>query len=56
VGEGLFPFTTQEQIFEAIRAIEAEPERHRAAALRIAHEFFDAGKQLAYILKETGLA
>ena len=56
VGEGLFAFTTQDDIFDAIKAIEADPGRHRAAAQRIAREYFDAEKQLGYILKETGLA
>jgi hypothetical protein len=55
-GEGLFAFTTQQEIREAISAIEAEPERHRAAARAIAREYFDAEKQLTHILKETGLA
>ncbi len=56
VGEGLFAFTTQQEILEAISAIEAEPERHRKAAQHIGREFFDADRQLSYILKETGLA
>jgi hypothetical protein len=53
-GEGLFAFSTAEEAVEAIRAINADYERHARAAQAIAHEWFRAEKVLAQMLRELG--
>jgi hypothetical protein len=56
VGEGLFSWRTEADILDAVQAVEADYPRHRAAALRIAREYFDSDKVLSRMLKEIGLA
>jgi len=55
VGEGLFSWRTEEDIIAAVADIEADYPRHRAAALRIAREYFDSDKVLSGMLREVGL-
>ncbi|MFD0980280.1 glycosyltransferase [Tropicimonas aquimaris] len=55
VGEGLFPFSTVEDVCEATEAIATDPERHQTAALEIAREYFDAEKVVGDMLREVGL-
>ena len=40
VGEGLFAFSDEEEVVEALARLDAEPERHRQAARELADEFF----------------
>jgi GT2 family glycosyltransferase len=54
-GEGLFGFSTMEEILAAVEEINSDYERHSAAAREIAREYFDAEKVLARILAEVGL-
>ncbi len=56
VGEGVFPFLDMEGAVRAIEAVEADPERCRGAARRIAERHFDAGKVLSEILAHLDLA
>ena len=56
VGEGLFSWRTEDDILAAVAAVEADYPRHRAAALRIAREYFDSDKVLGGMLKDIGLA
>lgn len=56
VGEGLFSWRNEADILDAVKAMEADYPRHRAAALRIAREFFDSDKVPSRMLKEIGLA
>ena len=55
VGEGLFPFTDREGACQALRQVEADPERAGAAARAIAEEHFDSDKVLTGLLRECGL-
>lgn len=55
-GEGLFAFQDMDDILAAIRDLEADQPRHRAAARRIAQEHFEAEKVLTGMLKEMDLA
>jgi hypothetical protein len=55
-GEGLFAFETIDQAVDAIGSIEANPQRHRQAARRIAAEQLDARKVLTNLLHELDLA
>jgi len=54
-GEGLFGFSTMDEILAAVEEINSDYERHSAAADEIAHEYFDAEKVLARLLAEVGL-
>jgi hypothetical protein len=55
-GEGLFTFTTLDEAAHAIASINADYERHSQAARAIAHEYLDATKVLARMLKTVGAA
>ncbi len=53
-GEGLFGFDTAEQAVEAIRAINADYDRHAKAAKAIAHDWFRAEVVLPKLLVDLG--
>lgn len=53
VGEGIMPFRTIEQAAAAILEVEAQYERHAAAARDIAHEYFDARAVLEPLLERA---
>jgi GT2 family glycosyltransferase len=54
-GEGLFAFSTLNEILAAVDEINADYERHSAAARAIAAEYFDAVKVLSRLVTEVGL-
>lgn len=54
-GEGLFAFTTMDEILVAIEKINSDYERHCRAARAIAEEYFDAAKVLKRFLTDAGL-
>jgi GT2 family glycosyltransferase len=54
-GEGLFAFSTMDEAVAAVEAINADYERHSAAARAIAREYFDARLVLSRLLAEVGL-
>ena len=54
-GEGLFAFSTEEDVLAAIDAIRTDYGRHSAAARAIAREHFDAPDLLGRMLAEVGL-
>lgn len=54
-GEGLFTYKDMDDILAAIRAVESDYPRHRAAAQAIAQEHFAAEKVLAGMLGQLGL-
>ena len=54
-GEGLFTFSTMEDILSAFEAIHSDYERHRRAARAIAEEYFRAETVLAKLLNDVGL-
>jgi len=54
-GEGLFTFSTMEDILSAFEAIHSDYERHRRAARAIAEEYFRAETVLAKLLGDLGL-
>jgi hypothetical protein len=53
-GEGLFAFSTMEEIEEAVARVRADYERHSAAASRIAREWFDYRVVLPPMLDHLG--
>ena len=53
--EGLFAFTTMDQIMEAAREINADWRKHSRAAYEIAAEHFEATKVLAALLDRAGI-
>jgi YHS domain-containing protein len=53
-GEGLFAFTTMDDILAAIEAINADYSRHSRAAVAIADEYFRAETVLAKMLDDLG--
>jgi hypothetical protein len=55
-GEGLLAFTTAEEARDAVLAIEADPDRHAAAARRVAERCFDARHVLERLLSDAGVA
>jgi GT2 family glycosyltransferase len=55
VGEGLFAFSTLDDIVVAVEAIEADYERHSRAASEIAREYFDSGRVLGRLLEQVGM-
>jgi GT2 family glycosyltransferase len=55
-GEGLFAFSTTEEILEAIDAINADYQRHSRAAEELAHEYFSHEVVLGSLLDEIGVA
>jgi hypothetical protein len=54
-GEGLFPFTTADEVLAAIEAVNAGYARHQHAARAIAEEYFRAETVLARLLQDAGL-
>jgi hypothetical protein len=55
-GEGLFPFTTEDDVLAAVAALDADYARHARAARALAVEFFDSDKVLARILHQLGVS
>ncbi len=56
VGEGLFSFSTVEEIVQAVESVNADYHRHRRSARRIAREYFSHDVVLTRLLKALGLA
>ena len=54
-GEGLFGFSTMDEILAAVEEINSDYERHSTAAREIARDYFDAEKVLTRLLAEVGL-
>jgi hypothetical protein len=54
-GEGLFQFSTMEEIQAAVERVEGDYARHSRAAAAIADEFFDYRVVLPRMLREAGL-
>jgi len=54
-GEGLFTFSTIDDVMAAVEAINADYERHRRAARRIARECFGHDVVLARMLRDLGV-
>jgi hypothetical protein len=54
-GRGLFPFSTLEEIREAVAQINADYARHSVGAIEVAYEFFDADAVLRKMVKECDL-
>jgi hypothetical protein len=50
-GEGVLAFTTPDEAADAIERVTAEPERHAAAARRVAEEHFEAADVCAALLE-----
>jgi hypothetical protein len=55
-GEGVFAFSSAEDVVEALERIEGDYERHARAARAIAEEHFEARTVIARMLEEAGLA
>jgi hypothetical protein len=55
-GEGLFAFSTMDDILGALESINSDYERHSRAAFEIAREYFDAEVVLTKFLSDLGLA
>jgi GT2 family glycosyltransferase len=55
VGEGLFAFSTLDDIVAAIETIESDYERNSRAANEIAREYFDSGRVLGRLLESVGM-
>ena len=53
-GEGLFSFTTIDDILGAVNAINSDYERHRRAALEIAQYYFNYESVLGRLMEEVG--
>ena len=53
--EGLFSFSSMEEIVEAVALIRSDYKKHSRAALAIAKEVFEAEKVLASLLDRTGV-
>jgi GT2 family glycosyltransferase len=54
-GEGLFAFSTMDEILEALESIGSDYARHRGAASELARECFDSDEVLGRLLRECGL-
>jgi hypothetical protein len=54
-GEGLFAFSTMEEVVEAVDQINADYERHSRAATEIAREYFNYDVVLTRLLADAGL-
>jgi hypothetical protein len=54
-GEGLFAFTSEDEALDAIEAIAGNYGKHSAAALELAHTYFDAEKVVGQMLSSIGL-
>ncbi len=55
-GEGLFGFSTIEEILGAIDRINADYRLHSRRAAEIAREYFEAGKVLSALLEQAGVS
>src|SRR5262249_4441597 len=55
-GEGLFSFTTCDEVLSAIEVINSDYRRQSRAARDIAQEYFDSDKVLTRLLQEVGVA
>jgi hypothetical protein len=55
-GEGVFAFSTADDVVEALEEIDRDYERHARAARAIAEEHFEARTVIARMLEEGGLA
>ena len=55
-GEGLLPFTTDEDALAGLDAIEADYSRHRQAARALAERHFDSDRVLTRLLDRVGAA
>jgi hypothetical protein len=53
-GEGLFAFTTIDDILAALETVNADYERHSRAARVIAEDYFRAETVLAGVLRDLG--
>ncbi len=54
-GEGLFAWTSMDDVLAAVDAVDAAPARHRQAAVELAHEYFAADRVIADLLSRAGL-
>ncbi len=54
-GEGLFAFSTMDEILSAVEAIESDYEAHSDAARAIAEEYFAAEKVVGSLMERAGL-
>jgi hypothetical protein len=54
-GQGLFGFTTLDDVLAAVDAIESDYAKHSRAALEIAREYFAAERVLASLMERVGL-
>jgi GT2 family glycosyltransferase len=54
-GEGLFGFSTMDEVLAAVEEVNGDYERHCRAAREIAREYFDADRVLADMLDKLGL-
>jgi hypothetical protein len=55
-GEGLFAFSTVEDVIAAVEKINADYARHSRAARRIAEGYFDSNRVVGQLLKQCGLS
>jgi hypothetical protein len=55
-GEGLFAFTTYEDVLSSVEAIRYHYQQHSCAARAIAEEFLDSDRVLFQLLNQVGLA
>ncbi len=55
-GEGLFAFSTMDDILVAVDAVNSDYERHSRAAVEIAREYFDAEVVLTRLLSDIGVS
>lgn len=55
-GEGLLPFSTEDELLSRIDRLNADYPRHSRAARRIAEEHFDSQKVLGRLLERVGAA
>jgi hypothetical protein len=53
--EGIFPFSTVDDVLLALKDLDANYEKHAVAARRIAEERFEASKVIGKMLDEAGL-
>jgi hypothetical protein len=53
-GEGLFAFDTVEEACEGVARLAADPDRHAAAARRLAEQFFHSDEVLTRLLDQAG--
>jgi hypothetical protein len=55
VGEGLFEFSTMDEVLGALEAINADYPRHSRAARAVAAEYFAADRVVSRLMNESGL-